>query len=137
MWHVPHVGCVNTTNRCPISGSLARWFHDYLYAINGSLFVIHDDGVEVAPKDDGDSSLVLPLRGFTKVDNSATNAWEEPLERCKSLLEPGLLGRLVRILLSLPELIMDFLKLLVQLQLEAPAESHDFSAHARLEGGQT
>lgn len=137
MLHVPHVGCVNTMESCPISGSLANWFHEYLDAINGSLFVIHDDGVQVAPKDDGDGRLVLPLRGFTKIDNPTTNAWEEPLEGCKSLLELSLLGRLIRILLSLPELIVNFLKLLVQLQFEAPVESRDFDAHIRLEGGQT
>jgi hypothetical protein len=45
-------------------------------AFNSSFFFVHDDGVNIAPKDDGNGCLILALCGFAEVDHTPADACE-------------------------------------------------------------
>lgn len=45
----------------------------HLYAINGGPLFVHNDGINVTAKDDGDGGFVFPLSRFAQINQPATN----------------------------------------------------------------
>ena len=73
----PRVGCACTVGAVIVRPSgIVRFMRAYLDAVNGSLFLIDDDGVNVPPKHSRDRDLVLSLRRLAKIHDTSTHTYK-------------------------------------------------------------
>ena len=112
-------------------------WNSYFDALDSRLLFVDDHSVDVAPENDGHGRLVLPLCGFTEVDDPPANTcdvledscdtcrqpgrtWEDALQVRECLLHLRLTLGLLLIHTRLEELVVHVYELFVDLLLEIP-----------------